>query len=187
MEEEQFDILHEDGSPAGYSLPRSQVHREGQWHRSVHIWVVDEWERILFQQRSFHKDSNPGLWDISAAGHISVGQESREAAVREVGEELGLVISADQLQFLFEDKDQAILQDGKFIDHEFHDIYLLRIGVREAKLIKPDPIELEGIRWMSPEAFAEELQTHGECFVNHSHEYPKILALFGINSFSFDN
>lgn len=178
MQEEQFDILNEDGTQAGYSLPRSQVHREGQWHRSVHIWVVDEWDRILLQQRSFHKDSNPGLWDISAAGHISAGQNSREAAVREVAEELGLVVNTDQIEFLFEDKDQAILQNGKFIDREFHDIYLLRIHIKDAKLIKPDPVELEGIRWISPEVFRDELQTHPECFVNHSHEYPKILGLF---------
>lgn len=177
MTEEHFDILNEDGTQAGYFLPRSQVHREGQWHRSVHIWILDEWERILFQQRAFTKDSNPGLWDVSCAGHISAGQESREAAVRELSEELGLIVEAGQLEFLFEDQDECVLQDGAFIDREFHDVYLLRIGARESKLIRPDPIELAGVRWIAPEAFEEELQEHPECFVDHSHEYPKILGL----------
>jgi len=176
--EEQFDILHSDGSPAGYALPRSQVHREGQWHRSVHIWVVDEWERILLQQRAFDKDSNPGLWDISAAGHISAGQDSLGAAVREVAEELGLIVDAQRLQFLFADQDQCVLQNGRFVDHEFHDIYLLRLLPGENRTIQPDPVELAGVRWISPEVFAQELQDQPECFVRHSHEYPRLLALF---------
>jgi len=178
--EEYFDILDEAGHKTGQSIPRSQAHREGQWHRSVHIWVVDEWERILLQQRSLHKDSNPGLWDISSAGHISAGQESREAAVREVNEELRLIIASERLQFLFEDKDEAILNNGTFIDHEFHDIYLLRLQRGEDRLIKPDPGELAGVRWISPEVFADELRSQPQYFVMHSHEYPKILGLFDV-------
>ena len=178
--EEYFDILDEAGKPTGLSLPRSQVHREGQWHRAVHIWVVDEWERILLQQRAFNKDSNPGLWDISSAGHISAGQQSREAAVSELGEELGLIVDSERLQFLFADRDEAVLNGGSFIDHEFHDIYLLRLQAGETRLVKPDPGELAGVRWISPEVFADELRHQPQYFVTHAHEYPKILGLFDV-------
>lgn len=175
--EEYFDILDEKGVKTGEKLPRSQVHREGQWHRSVHIWVTDEWGRILLQQRAFTKDSNPGLWDISSAGHISAGQDSREAAVRELQEELGIVAEPDRLQFLFEDKDQCILQDGRFVDHEFHDIYWLKLEPYEDRKIKADPVELAGFRWITPEVFQEELERTPECFVRHDHEYPRIIRL----------
>jgi isopentenyldiphosphate isomerase len=175
--EELFEILDASGTKTGQTLPRSQVHREGQWHRSVHIWVVDEWGRMLLQQRAFSKDSNPGLWDISAAGHISAGQNSREAAVRELEEEIGLHVNPERLQFLFEDQDQCILQGGKFIDHEFHDIYLLRLNPGESRLVKPDPGELAGVRWFTPEIFLDELQTTPECFVRHDHEYPRIIQI----------
>jgi len=176
--EEQFDILHPDGSFAGYSLPRSQAHREGHWHRSVHIWIVDEWDRLLLQQRALDKDSNPGLWDISSAGHISGGQQSRDAAVREVSEELGLEIAPERLEFLFVDQDECVLNGGRFIDREFHDIYWLHLKPGESRLINPDPVELAGVRWISPEVFAQELRDMPQDFVSHPHEYPKILALF---------
>ena len=178
--EEMFDILNEDSTSAGYSLPRSQVHREGQWHRSVHVWVADHWDRLLLQQRAFDKDSNPGLWDISTAGHLSAGQNALEAGVRELSEEVGLVVAPERLQFLFEDKDQALLRGGTFIDREFHSIYFLRLEEGEAALIKPDPGELAGVRWIAPESLREELQRSPHCFVQHDHEYPRILAHMGV-------
>lgn len=58
-EEERFDVLNADGSFAGYSKPRSAVHRDGDWHRSTHIWVIDTQGSILVQRRSGLKDTFP--------------------------------------------------------------------------------------------------------------------------------
>ena len=82
--EEQIDVLNADGTSAGYSCGRSKVHAEGLWHRTVHIWAFDSNKRILFQLRSRVKENNPGLLDTSCAGHISAGDSSVNAAVREL-------------------------------------------------------------------------------------------------------
>jgi 8-oxo-dGTP pyrophosphatase MutT (NUDIX family) len=47
------------------------------------------------------QDTFPNRWDISAAGHIESGQDSRDTAVRELAEELGVETSADELDFAF--------------------------------------------------------------------------------------
>lgn len=57
--EESFDVLHEDGSSAGFSKARSLVHRDGDWHRSTHIWVVSTDGKVLIQKRSVDKDTFP--------------------------------------------------------------------------------------------------------------------------------
>lgn len=57
--EEHFDVLQADGSPAGYSKARSLVHRDGDWHRSTHIWVLSNDGRLLVQKRSSLKDTFP--------------------------------------------------------------------------------------------------------------------------------
>lgn len=57
--EEHFDVLQEDGTPTGFSKARSQVHRDGDWHRSTHIWVIAQNGRILVQKRSSLKDTFP--------------------------------------------------------------------------------------------------------------------------------
>ena len=56
---------------------RSAVHRDGDYHRAVHVWIYAEsTQELLLQRRADCKDSWPGLWDISSAGHISAGDSS---------------------------------------------------------------------------------------------------------------
>ena len=45
------------------------------------------------------KDSFPGMYDTSSAGHIPAGKEPMESALRELEEELGVKASADDLSY----------------------------------------------------------------------------------------
>ncbi len=88
---ERFDIYTRDGVHRGVK-DRADVHRDGDWHRSVHIWIVRQSERaLLIQQRAPGKDTWPGYWDASVGGHLSAG-ERYEDAYREIEEELGVTI-----------------------------------------------------------------------------------------------
>ncbi|KAF7060677.1 hypothetical protein CFC21_067454 [Triticum aestivum] len=63
----------------GYTVtvPRTKVHRDGDCHRAVHVWIYCESTReLLLQRHADYKDSRTGQWDISSAGHISVGDSS---------------------------------------------------------------------------------------------------------------
>ena len=62
--EEQFEILDERGRPVGLA-PRSRAHREGLWHRAVHVFVFRSDGRLLIQRRQYDKDICPGVWDLS--------------------------------------------------------------------------------------------------------------------------
>ena len=37
---ELFDVVRADGTPTGEVKPRAAVHRDGDWHRAVHVWVA---------------------------------------------------------------------------------------------------------------------------------------------------
>ena len=50
--------------------------------------IINGKNEILLQQRSANKEKNANMWDISAAGHISTGQDSLSAAAREINEEV---------------------------------------------------------------------------------------------------
>ena len=173
MSEEYFDILNPDGTSAGYSLPRSRVHREGLWHKSAHIWVRNHGGRILLQRRALDKDTHPGLWDISAAGHLSAGEPSIDAAVREIREELGLVIPPSRIVFHFTDREEHF--NGKITDREFHDVFTAVITDEEEAMIRPDPVELHSVKWYTAEEFGIELRNTPEKFVPHTNEYRWIL------------
>lgn len=89
---EYIDVLDENGVKTGEILSRREIHKRGLWHRAIVVAVINEKNEILLQQRSMNKDKNPGLWDISVAGHVSAGQDAISAAVREIYEEFSVSI-----------------------------------------------------------------------------------------------
>lgn len=145
---EYLDVLNEDGSLTGTSKLRSDVHRDGDWHRAVHVWVInDNWE-VLAQQRSFQKDSFAGLWTIGAGGHVSSGKNSTETAVEELWEECGLKINGDDLLFRFSYPLQNREQDGQFVNNTIIDAFTIRLDVSKAD-IKIQPEEVEDVKFIS--------------------------------------
>ncbi len=71
------------------------MHRDGDWHRALHLWVILPTGRVVLQRRSVAKDTHPGLVDVSVAGHLRAGEDVAEA-LRESEEEIGLVVRADE-------------------------------------------------------------------------------------------
>ncbi len=89
---EWFDVVNERDEVIGREL-RRDVHARGLWHRSVHVLVFDSAGRVFLQKRSMTKDLCPGLWDSSCSGHLDAGEDYDAAAVRELGEEIGVRVS----------------------------------------------------------------------------------------------
>ena len=90
---EYFDIVNEYGEPTGETVSREIAHRDGIRHRTAHVWVVKRdggRTQVLMQKRSDDKDSFPGMYDTSSAGHIPAGDEPIDSALRELKEELGI-------------------------------------------------------------------------------------------------
>jgi isopentenyldiphosphate isomerase len=93
LSEEIFDIVNERDEVIGQS-PRRIVHRDGLRHRAVHILVFDAVGQVFLQKRSMTKDTHPGVWDSSSSGHVDTGEDYDACAIRELREEIGLVITA---------------------------------------------------------------------------------------------
>jgi len=93
---EWLDIVDAENRVVGRA-PRDVVHRDGHRHRSVHMLLLNGAGRVFVQRRSETKDTNPGLWDSSAAGHVDSGESPLAAAVRELYEELGVRVSPGAL------------------------------------------------------------------------------------------
>ncbi|MEZ4391849.1 MAG: NUDIX domain-containing protein [Polyangiales bacterium] len=96
---ERFDVLDERGEPAGFSRPRGEVHRDGDWHASVHVWILLRWQGrvgVVLQRRSMDKDTNPGVVDVSVGGHVRAGEGVFDA-LRECEEELGLAVTPEDV------------------------------------------------------------------------------------------
>nr|KJB68970.1 hypothetical protein B456_011G001100 [Gossypium raimondii] len=123
---EYLDVLTKTGKKTGVSKPRGDVHRDGDYHKAVHVWIFAEsTQELLLQKRADCKDSWPGLWDISSAGHISAGDSSLITAQRELQEELGVILPKDAFELIFVFLEECVTNNGKFINNEYSDVYLV--------------------------------------------------------------
>jgi isopentenyldiphosphate isomerase len=93
---EYFDLYDREGHALGVAKPRDQVHRDGDWHRSVALWIVRADGRLLLQRRSMDKDTWPGLLTASVSGHFAAGEEL-EDVLREAREEIGIAVQRADL------------------------------------------------------------------------------------------
>ncbi len=91
MAQEIFDVVNEWDEVIGHA-PRQEVHARGLWHRAVHVLVFNQKSQVFLQKRSMKKDTAAGLWDSSASGHLDRGEGYDACAVRELREEIGLVL-----------------------------------------------------------------------------------------------
>ncbi|DBA87562.1 TPA: hypothetical protein ACH3X1_004587 [Trebouxia sp. C0004] len=125
---EYFDVLNEIGAKTGIVKARNHVHRDGDWHRAVHVWIyAQSTHRLLIQKRAECKESWPNLWDISAAGHVTAGDQSLETAQRETQEELGVDVPVEAIEPLFSMQSAFNTNDDTFVNNEFIDVYLVTI------------------------------------------------------------
>ncbi|GFN31559.1 NUDIX hydrolase [Paenibacillus xylaniclasticus] len=126
MKEEQFDIYDDNMNPIGQAT-RSETHKRGYWHKSFHCWLTrreGERQYVRFQLRQMSKDTNPGCYDITAAGHLSAGETVKDGA-RELEEELGITTSFETLVPLFEWREDAsgTAKGVPFIDRELSYVF----------------------------------------------------------------
>ena len=144
--DELFDVVTADGAPTGITKRRADVHRDGDWHRSIHVWVygVDANEPFLLMcQRSFAKDTSPGLLDPPVAGHLAA-TERVEDAFREMEEEIGIPADVSRLRHIGTRPRSAEHTTPGVIDRELQEVFLYRDD-RPLGDYRPNPAELEAL------------------------------------------
>ena len=55
-------MLDAAGLPTGRTKERAAVHRDGDLHRTLHVWLVKDARSVLLQRRAASKDLEPGKW-----------------------------------------------------------------------------------------------------------------------------
>lgn len=166
--EELFDICDINGIPTGETVTRSAAHRDGIRHRTAHVWIVRRREgraEVLLQKRSADKDSFPGLYDTSSAGHIPAGQEPIDSALRELREELGITAAAKDLKRIGNfNVDFTKEFHGKlFRDNEYVNIYVYT-GKVDEKDITVQREEIERVDWFDLETLYCTIDQHRDRF-----------------------
>lgn len=149
--EELIDVLDENGIKTGEVLTRNEIHKRGLWHRAIVVAIVNEKNQILMQQRSYKKDKNAGMWDISVAGHISTGQDALAAASREINEEvsvnLGFNVDIKDFRYMFSYRKEQVIKED-YIERQFYDFFVLRKNTLKVENIRIQESEVEQVKFV---------------------------------------
>ena len=165
---ELIDICDEQGNPTGDTVERSEAHAKGICHRTAHIWIAKKENgryKVLLQKRAMNKDSFPGRYDTSSAGHIQAGDEPMESAFRELGEELGINAEYEDLDFAgtFRIQYEKEFHGKMFRDNEvaFVFVYQKPVDIADLTIQKE---ELDGVSWFDLEETYEACKKHDQKF-----------------------
>ncbi|MDO5511351.1 NUDIX domain-containing protein [Corynebacterium sp.] len=131
---EKWDLLDDNRQPLGRTAERAAGLRDGELHVVVHVCLFNADGQMLIQRRTEHKQGWPGMWDFSVGGSVHAGETSREGALREVREELGLEIELTRPSFTFN------------FEYGFDDFYLLLIDAPVTLPAVPND-EVAEARW----------------------------------------
>ncbi len=159
---ELLDVVTKEGIPTGEVVERSLAHEMGIRHRTAHLWLLrrrNNRVQILLQKRSPNKDSNPGCYDISSAGHIPAGVDYIPSCLRELKEELGLRAKPEALHYCGQRRffHRATFHGKPFLDHQVSNVYCVWMDV-EPQDMDLQTSEVESVLWMDLDVCIDAVQ-----------------------------
>ncbi|MBQ9963953.1 MAG: NUDIX domain-containing protein [Clostridia bacterium] len=143
---ERWELFDRNGNSLSRTIRRGERMRSGEYHKVVHIWVVNSMDRVLIQQRSARRKLMPNVWAVTG-GSVIAGEESLAAACREFGEELGVWLPPEEFHYI-----------GRMVRrNSLCDAYVVcrNIAVPDMHLQRE---EVARVRWVTVEQLADMLR-----------------------------
>ncbi len=168
---EYLDVLDKNGNKTGIIKTKKEIYESGDYHRTVHIWIINDNKEILVQKRHPKKETFPNLWAISVAGHVRAGEDSMNALRRELKEELGQKVNDEQIEFLF-----TLNRKQPYKDHILNvidDVYLVHINL-DCENTKLQFSELTDIKYVYYEYLEQIFKTADPEYVPYTIEHEKL-------------
>lgn len=138
------------------TMPKLAAHQPPVLHRAFSVFIFNDKQEMLLQQRAAGKYHSAGLWTNACCSHPIPGEETINAAKRRLKEEMGFETAIEKaFSFVYQaDFDNGL---GEYeYDHVFAGVY--------DGAIQPDPEEVSDYRFLSMEAIEQLLETDPDQF-----------------------
>jgi len=153
MIEEQVILVDENDNQIGL-MPKMEAHEKALLHRAFSVFVFNDNNELMLQQRALHKYHSPGLWTNTCCSHQREGESNLEAGKRRLQEEMGFVTELEETtSFIY----KAPFDNG-LTEHEYDHIM---IGYyNDEPNINED--EVAAWKWMNLEDVKVDMSLHPE-------------------------
>lgn len=149
MKEEQVILVNENDEKIGL-MPKMEAHEKGVLHRAFSVFIFNDKNELMLQQRAVDKYHTPGLWANTCCSHQRDGETSIEAGKRRLMEEMGFTTELEEkTTFIY----KAPFDNG-LTEHELDHVM---VGHYNGKPIL-NPEEVADYKWMNLEAIQEDIK-----------------------------
>lgn len=170
--DELWQLYDEQGRVLpGKGATKNEAFLKGLLHGAAHVWIWrsgDAGVEILLQKRSSTKRTWANRYDISAAGHINLGEHPIQAALRETIEEIGLEIEETSLKLISVQRTYMVAESNA-IENEFQWLYLLQMS--EATTFDLQAEEVALLEWKLIADLKADVKKISDLYVPHGDLY----------------
>lgn len=155
MKEENVILVNEKDEPIGL-MPKLEAHEKAVLHRAFSVFVLNEKNEIMLQQRAHHKYHSPLLWTNTCCSHQREGETNIQAGTRRLFEEMGFNTNLKELfSFIY----KAPFDNG-LTEHELDHVM---IGYyNDEPNINTD--EVENWKWMAIDEVKTDMERHPDVY-----------------------
>jgi isopentenyl-diphosphate delta-isomerase len=155
MIEEQVILVNENDEQIGL-MPKLEAHEKALLHRAFSVFVFNDKNELMLQQRAAHKYHSPKLWTNTCCSHQRDGESNIQAGKRRLQEEMGFVTPLEEsISFIY----KAPFDNG-LTEHEFDHIMIGYFN--DSPEINPD--EVANWKWMSLDEVKTDMKNHPEVY-----------------------
>jgi isopentenyl-diphosphate Delta-isomerase len=112
-------LVNENDQPVGV-IEKLEAHQKGLLHRAFSIFIFNDQNQLMLQQRALDKYHSGGLWTNTCCSHPAPDESLEQACHRRLREEMGFDTN---LEFVTSFIYKAEL-DKQLIEHEFDHVYI---------------------------------------------------------------
>lgn len=155
MKEEQVILVNENDEQIGL-MPKMEAHEKALLHRAFSVFVFNDKNELMLQQRAAEKYHSPLLWANTCCSHQREGEANLAAGKRRLQEEMGFVCELEEkTSFIY----KAPFDNG-LTEHELDHIM---VGFcNDDPIINKD--EVESFKWMSLDAVKTDMEKQPEIY-----------------------
>jgi len=152
---ERVILVNENDEPIGL-MEKIEAHEKALLHRAFSVFILNEQNEIMLQQRAAHKYHSPLLWTNTCCSHQREGESNIEAGIRRLEEEMGFSVPLKELfSFIY----KAPFDNG-LTEHELDHVMIGYFN--EEPLINED--EVAAWKWMGIEEVKTDMEAHPEVY-----------------------
>ena len=155
MKEEKVILVNEKNEQIGL-MPKMEAHEKAVLHRAFSVFIFNDTNELMLQQRALDKYHSPGLWTNTCCSHQRDGETNIEAGKRRLQEEMGFVTQLqDSISFIY----KAPFDNG-LTEHEYDHVLLGKFN----DIPDINPEEVASWKWMSIEHVKADIALNPEIY-----------------------